>query len=124
MSNEGKLNRFNFKIIYKDKYFLANFIISAFLNLTAWFFLYVNFKPQSQPIILHYNIFFGIDLIGSWFNIYFIPLFALTCGFINFTLSVIIYTRAKILSYLLIHTSSLIQILILLAVIFLIFQNI
>lgn len=79
--------------------------------------------PQTEPIILHYNIFFGIDLIGPWFKIYLIPLFGLICFFINFALSAIIYKRSKILSYLLIHASSLIQIFILLAVIFLIFQN-
>lgn len=123
MSNEGKLNHSKLKIIYKDRYFLVNFLISIFLNLTAWLFLYLNFKPQTEPVILHYNIYFGIDLIGAWYKIFFIPLFGLVCFFINFALSVIIYTRAKILSYFLIHTSSLIQILMLLTVVFLIFQN-
>lgn len=123
MALAEKFKNVNFRLIYTNKYFLGNLLAGIFFNLAIWLVLCLNFKPQNDPIILHYNIYFGIDLIGPWHKIYLLPVFGLACFFINFLISVILYGRERLLSYFFIFISSLTQIILLTASIFLIFQN-
>ena len=71
-------------IYYRFKEFLKNFssltvkdrfvqiaIVSAVLiNLGIWALLYFKLSPLREQINinLHYNVYFGIDLIGQWHN--------------------------------------------------------
>ncbi|MDZ7799113.1 MAG: hypothetical protein U5L76_05965 [Patescibacteria group bacterium] len=110
-------------VLFANKIFLINFIISLILNLVVWLLLYMQFQPTQEPVILHYNIYFGIDLIGDWYKIFALPLFGFIIFFINFFFSIIIYHKEKILSYILIFSSSVIQIFLGLASLFIIFQN-
>lgn len=61
--------------------------------------LYQNFHQQTEFVPLHYNIYFGIDLYGPWYQIMVIPATGLGFLFINSILSFILYKRAKLFSY-------------------------
>lgn len=118
-----KLKQINFKVLFRNRIFRLNFIISAVLNIILWTLLYFQFKPQEEPVILHYNIYFGIDLIGDWYKIYTLPLFGLVIFFINSLLSVIIYQKEKNLGYFLMTVNSIVQIFLMLSGVFIILQN-
>lgn len=104
-TTKNKINLF-----LKDKLIVICSLIIFLLNLSIWLILYMKVQPTSEPIPLHYNIYFGIDLIGSWYKIYYIPGFGMIIFFINLLLSYIIYKREKIISYFLIFSSGMIQI--------------
>lgn len=104
-------------------FLLINFFINLSLNIAIWLVLAFNMDSTSQIIPLHYNIYFGIDLIGYWYKIFIIPAMGLLIFFFNSTLSYIMYKRDKIVSYFLMAASSFSQFLLLVGAIFVILLN-
>ena len=51
--------------------------LSLFLNLATWTWLLWQISPTSGQIFLHYNILFGVDLVGPWWKILYLPITAL-----------------------------------------------
>jgi len=56
-------------------------------------------EPTTNPVSLHYNIYFGIDLIGEWYKIYLLPASGLVVLIINWIISLILHNKSKVLSY-------------------------
>ncbi|MFH2136104.1 MAG: hypothetical protein ABII19_00505 [Patescibacteria group bacterium] len=105
-------------LIFKDGFFRFLFIFSIVANLLIWGFLYFEFSPfQSVGGIypLHYNIYFGVDFIGKWYEIFIMPLVGFFFIVINFILADITYLRDKITSYFLTGAGAFAQVLIFLA---------
>lgn len=117
------LGKSNFGILIRDRVVLISFILSFLLNLFIWLFLYFKIKPSPNPIFLHYNIYFGVDLIGPWWRIYLLPLTGILALFINFIISAIIYDKEKILSYFLMIIAGFLQVFLILSAIFIVGQN-
>jgi len=89
------------KNFFKDKLSLSLLVVGLILNLSSWLYIYLNIKPQTEPIFLHYNIYYGVDLIGEWYDIYlYIPVVLLGIFFINAFFSYILYKRERKLAYL------------------------
>ena len=87
--------------------------------LVVWYFV----KPQTEPYLLHYNIFLGIDLIGDWWKMFFLPGLGLVILLINFILSFFLLVKEKILTFYLTTVSSAAQVFLILALIFIILLN-
>lgn len=105
-------------LIFKDWLSRALLIASLALNLAVWAFLYLKFFPlrTAEGVLpLHYNIYFGIDFVGAWYEILIIPLVGIFFIIVNFILADIIYLRDKVAGYFLIGAAALSQILLLLA---------
>jgi hypothetical protein len=64
-----------------------------------------------MPVILHYNVYFGVDAIGNWKNLFFMPLLAAGLLFLNLVLSRFFYYKERLLSYLFAGTALLLQLL-------------
>lgn len=109
--------------LVNDKFMLVSFILTLLLNIILWGFLFWRVRPTEYPIYLHYNIYFGIDLIGAWYQIYIIPLSGLAVFLINFMISLIIYNKEKIISYFLMITALLSQLFLILSALFIIYLN-
>lgn len=76
--------------------------------------MYLKIKPSQYPIPLHFNIYFGIDVIDNWYNIFIIPLLGFLFCIINFSLAGLIFESEKLLSYFLNTVSLFVQILLIL----------
>lgn len=111
-------------LILKNKFIIINFIFSVVINILLWVFLIYRIQPQEEPIFLHYNIYFGIDLIGEWYRIYIIPALGSVIIFINLLISSIIYNKEKILAFFLLSLMTLSQILLTMAALLIVWQNI
>lgn len=111
-------------LILKNKYIIINFALSTLMNLLLWIFLIYRIRPQEQPIFLHYNIYFGIDLIGEWYRIYLIPALGSVIIFINLLISSIIYNKERIIAFFLLSAMTLAQILLIVAALLIVWQNI
>ena len=106
-----------------------NFLASIFINIVTWFILWYKlhgfaYSTESGQIYLHYNIYFGIDNIGDWSQAFIIPILGLFIIIFNNFLAYIFYIKEKLVSYFLIFTQTLLQIILLAAAIFLILLNI
>ncbi len=70
------------------KIYVTGVIILVSLN---WYFAYfINSKVSQDLVVLHYNVDFGINLIGDVSRIYIIPALGLFIFFINSGLAIIV----------------------------------
>ncbi len=84
--------------------------LSLAANLINWVILKIWIKPVNFPIILHYNVYFGVDMIGGYRQVYLLPLIGLIIFVINSALSMYFYVRKeRIASYILLMAALMIQ---------------
>jgi len=102
------------KLIYlQDKIVLILFFLSLFLNLVLYLILAVWLRPVADPIILHYTVYFGIDYLGAWYNLYTMPAVGTFIGLVNFGLLFFFYRREIMVGYFLSGVTLLVQALLL-----------
>ncbi len=134
--NDLKMLKFNMKkFVYiknelqsKLKYFFSQeffhsslvqwVIIGALLvNIANWALIAFFIRPVDFPIILHYNVYFGVDVIGAWWQIYFLPLIGLVILSVNTVLGYLFYQqKERIAAHLLVLATFIVQISIAIAV--------
>jgi hypothetical protein len=93
-------------------------IILVGLNLLIWFLaLFVNYNVSQSLIVLHYNIDFGVDLIGEAKRLYIIPLLGLVIILINKILLMTLFKNEhfKFISYLLLLSALFVNFILLIA---------
>ena len=98
------------KPYWKDKQITAILFSSILLNIFIWIFLIQNQKENSHPIILHYNLFFGVDYLSNYEKIYLIPLSGLIIIIVNSVLGHLLYLKEKLASYFLVFIIFVIQV--------------
>jgi hypothetical protein len=93
-------------------------ILAALLvNATNWGLIAFFIRPVDFPIILHYNVYFGVDVIGSWWQVYFLPLIGLLILSVNTVLGYLFYQqKERIAAHLLILATFIVQIVVTIAV--------
>jgi len=119
-----KLFNIHLRVFLRDRFVLLSLILSLFFNLLISLLLFVKI-PHSvdELVVLHYNIYFSIDLIGVWWRIFLVPLAGLAILFINFLLSYIIYKQNRVISYFLTGGVVMTHLLLLIASLTLIYIN-
>lgn len=117
MTLEQTLQQIQKNKFWKDKKILGLIIEAGVLNLLVWFYVLFVFWGTAEPVILHYNILFGIDSIGHWSRLLILPLLGLGILFINSILIFHFYlSRQKNLINLLAATILVVQIILLISV--------
>ena len=85
-------------------------ILSMVVNVITWILLKIFIKPVDFPIILHYNVYFGVDMTGQYTNVFILPSIGIALFLVNLFLSLYFYQhKERIASYLLMITSLMIQ---------------
>lgn len=112
-----------FNSYHRDKFVRINLFFSLFVNILIWLWLSLASRDFAELIPLHYNIYFGIDLLGYWYQIFLLPLSGLVIFLLNFWLGLIIYQKEKILGHFLAGAGSVIQVLIALGSVFIVLIN-
>ena len=64
---------------------------------------------------MHYNVFFGIDYIDSWYKVFLIPCFGILTLLVNFVLTYLLYLKERILSYFLTLTTLIVHVFLIIA---------
>lgn len=72
---------------------------------------------------LHYNIHFGIDTVGPWWQIYVVPALGLLFLLMNLIAARMAWRRDPILSFTIAGATMLIELMLLVAMIFIVFLN-
>src|ERR1035437_8049389 len=70
-------------------------IAALLLNIANWVALAYFIRPVDFPITLHYNVYFGVDIIGAWWQVYFLPLIGLTILSVNTVLGYLFYQQKE-----------------------------
>lgn len=92
---------------------IGSLIINALnFGLIAYFI-----RPVDFPIILHYNVYFGVDVIGSWWQVYFLPLIGLLILSVNTLLGYSFYQqKERVIAHLLVLAVFIVQVCVTIAV--------
>ena len=126
LQNKLKSNLRNF---FLQEYFhssLVQWVVigSLAINLANWATIAFFIRPVDFPIVLHYNVYFGVDLIGSWWQIYFMPFIGLLILLVNASLGYLFYQRKeRIAAHLLMLATFIVQLGISVAVASLLLMN-
>ncbi len=90
-------------------------LFSLFINFIIWIYLIDNYINIDTPIILHYNLFFGVDLLGAYIKVFLLPVSGLVILLINAILGQAFYKSERLASYLLTFNALMVQILLLIS---------
>lgn len=97
--------------------------IGIALNGALWVLVLWRVRGLPDTIPLHYTIYFGIDLLGAWYQMFFLPALGLSIWLLNGGLAVALVLRDRFLAHFLIHGSTVIQLILLLAGVTLVYLN-
>ncbi len=105
--------------------FLIAAIAALALNLLSWLFAAIIQRSIGSGLaVLHYNVIFGVDLIGDATRIYVLPLLGMGLYIVNFLLAATLGSKQeRFVSYLLIGAAGIGNIIILAAVYFVYIVN-
>jgi hypothetical protein len=105
------------KKMFHNQWVIASTSICLMLILFNFGLLIFNIKITDQPYILHYKAIGGIDLFGNWWEIYSLGFAALLIFIFHLFLIKIFWSRIRSLSYFLLFTTPILEIIILIATI-------
>jgi len=111
------------KLYFKNHFNFIASVLSILLNLITWVWLAAQIRPQTELIFLHYNILFGVDYVGEWYKVYYVPLTGWLIIIFNFLLGWFFFSRDKFIAILLNIVNVLAQIFLALTAAILVFLN-
>lgn len=114
-ANLGKHRVFQFSFIISVICIIGAIVLPIFLLPPETF--------QSRSVLLHYNVYYGVDLIGMWYRLFLLPLFGIFFLVGNLLFQSHVYKHDYVLSFIIAVTTALIEIGIFAASLFLIFIN-
>lgn len=68
---------------------------TIFVGIANWAALIVYIRPIDLPIVLHYNVYLGVDIIGDWWQMYFLPIIADIFFAVNTFLAYVFYQKKE-----------------------------
>lgn len=98
------------KPYWKDGMITTIIFFSITVNLFMWIFLLNNKIEGNFPVILHYNLLFGLDYLGNYSKVFLIPTIGVIIFVFNTFLGYDVYTKEKLASYLLQFNALIIQV--------------
>lgn len=75
--------------------------LAILINLIAWLWLYLGTTDRGQEVVLHYTTLFGVDQIGQFNQLYYIPLLGSGLILFNTLIAWILYPNNQFLGQLL-----------------------
>jgi hypothetical protein len=86
------------KVFIRDPWVLFPLIISLIGQSFSWWYILFFVPNNQEQYFLHYNIIFGVDLVGAWWKLLFIPIGGLLILIVNFLLAAGCYNKDKVLA--------------------------
>jgi hypothetical protein len=108
---KDRARRFFWHGFWTDPVIFFLIILSILVNVGLWIVLLRTVTPTDSDIILHYNIYFGVDVVGNWMSLFFMPLLAAGILFLNAILSRFFYYKERLVSYLFAGAALIVQLL-------------
>ena len=86
------------RLYFRDYWIRLLFAVAIFLNFVV-LFLVGWYQPDTERVLLHYNVYFGIDLIGEVVALWWLPCLAAILIVMNATIALHVWRRDRVLSY-------------------------
>lgn len=118
-----KLDIYPLKLYFKKLSIGGVFGVGLILNICAWVWLSIYTPQDLDQLFLHYNILFGVDLIGPAWRVYMVPLSGLIILLANTIIGWFLYKQDKFIAQLLIFVAALAQIFLIIHSYFLVLLN-
>ena len=96
---------------WTDPVIFFSLVLAILANIGLWAALFRTVTPTDLPIILHYNIHFGVDAVGNWKSLFFMPALGGGLLILNAVLSRFFYYKERLVSYLFAGTALVLQLL-------------
>lgn len=118
-----------FKLFFSKEYWHSRtvlwLLISSIVgNLVNWIIILIYVRPTVPTIILHYNVYFGVDMMGNWGWVFILPGIGLFLLIINNSLAIYFYGNLeRIASYILLIAALMVQLSLLIATLSVIIIN-
>lgn len=78
----------------------------------SWIWLIWNIRPQENNIFLHYTALFGVDLIGPWQQVFYLPLVGLCIMLVNAFVGWMLFREDKTIGYISLGIAAFLQLII------------
>ncbi len=86
-------------LFYRERTVFIFFNAAIFFLCVSVIWILAVIQPRTESIALHYDIFFGIDRIGSWFELLYTAGAICACILVNAYIAYYIFAKDKYLSY-------------------------
>lgn len=94
----------------RDRWMAAGWWAGLVLNLACWEAVRRFIPYRIDPVNLHYTIYFGIDRIGSWWQVWMVPLSSLGVLILNTAVCFLLYKKDPVLARVIVVASVFFQI--------------
>jgi len=94
----------------QDRLLIFLLIASVAMNLAIYMALAVLIGRPAEAVVLHYNVYFGINLIDNWPRLYVLPGVGTFVWLVNTSLAVALYRGQRLLAYQLIVTTAVLEV--------------
>lgn len=98
--------------------------LAALINFATWTILLIRMSQQTGSVVLHYTVYFGVDLVGSWQQSLLLPAFGLLILCFNAAAAKAFDDTQKLFSHFFLVLTPMFELLLLFAAIFIILANI
>ena len=87
-----------FKVYLRYPWVVIPFIVSGLIQASMWWYVVRHIGPTENQVFLHYNVILGIDLAGSWQELYYIPATGTALLLINFVAALLLFRTERIVA--------------------------
>jgi len=113
-----------FLLYIKKMYIYIPLLLALGMNIFSWLWIITQMPETGEQVVLHYNVLFGVDYIGSLWKVYYIP----TLGFFviatNMICGWLFYKKDVFKAQLLVAIAMFIQVFIVIASLLTVYSNI
>lgn len=99
------------RAFFRNRFLSIGSLLALISNVGLWVYLARQLVPQQESIPLHYNIYYGIDLVGPWWYLFFLPAAGSAVVLANTAFSVILQKSKGVSPYFLTTANLVIQLL-------------
>ena len=86
------------RFFFEDRFNRLAYGVMALLIVASYVAVAI-FVPKEDNVALHYNVYFGIDFIGSWLLSLLIPTVMLILTILNTTVGLMVWRHDRIIGY-------------------------
>lgn len=89
------------RVFVRDRAMMLSLVIAALLNLAAWALVASRTRSLigQTTVPLHYTIYFGVDLVGRWYEILIPPFFGSVVFLVNYLIVFAIHEERRFFAY-------------------------
>ncbi len=99
------------KEFFRSRIILWLLALNVIANIANWIIIAIFINRLDGDIILHYNVYFGVDAMGDWHRVFLLPIIGVIILALNAVLAAYFYIKKeRIASYILLLAAFMVQI--------------